>query len=404
MRIDEFLALCAQEQAANTAKRAPPINMSGSELEKLLRASPVVDGIAKCLSVTDLIALSWSSKKLREAFYPVYQQRVDLRLKLSRNFKDPDALIKCMRDQKVVIGGNRSISFIWDDVIPQNCKKWEFYVLLEVDDIFRDHLKNKQGLTELPDVHHDTVRDTAFEWLQLEGDNVDVTVNILTSRNPYPITQIIGKYYLTILNCFSSADTTFIAYPEFTLNKLIAEREESNKVEYALNRDRYNKHNTGIIEGYLALGFTKVDKVQLRKAMVGRPNSSYRFGGLCAPTKNPSASPIKIMHKRQDRKRPKQLTEVELGVVARIRAQKYRYVDFLPPVWIPQSWTKMRPTHRIDPTDVASKAKGQGMGVWMERAEQWRLRQVAIDAEYDPDSDSQEDDIGDENSENGVSK
>ncbi|KAK6540505.1 hypothetical protein TWF694_009295 [Orbilia ellipsospora] len=368
--------------------RPPKMNLSS--FERLLGAVPAVEQIGRLLPVSDLLALNWTSHTTRAAFHPVYARRVDLRLKLSQTFKDPDAMIKCMRKQKAVIGGNRSISFIWDDIVDPKATEWQFYVLPDYKCVFEDHLVSVQGLVELPEAHQDSVRDTAFEWRKFQGDGADVIVNTLWSNSAYPITQIIGKYYLTILNCFSSVDCTFIGYPEFTLNRIIAERESSNKVEYKLNRARwFDEHHRGLVQSYLDLGFTKVDRFKLREAMHGPPNLELRNRGY-RPIKNPSIDPIKIMHKLP-KKRRRQLTEVDLGVIVKIRPEKYWYVDFLPKLWIPRSWTKMRPSDTIDRESYSSKAAGQSLDDWYDKREKARIAKAKFEAEYPKDSDSDED-------------
>ncbi|KAF3912387.1 hypothetical protein AA313_de0209000 [Arthrobotrys entomopaga] len=367
----------------------PPAKMGLSSFERMLGAVPAVEKIGRLLPVSDLIALNWTSNTMRAAFHPVYVRRVDLRLKLSHTFKDPDAMIKCMRRQKAVFGGNRSVSFIWDDISDPKTTEWQFYVLPEYKAGFEAHLVAIQGMVELPEVHQGSVRDVAFEWRKYQGDGADVIVNTLSHKNRYPITQIIGKYSLTILNCFSSVDCTFVGYPEFTFNRIFAERISSKKVELKLNGARYSdEQQRRLVQSYLDLGFTQVDRLTLRDAMHGAPYLHLETKTSRA-VKNPSVEPVKIMHKLP-KKRRSQLTEVDLGVVAKIRPEKYWYIDFLPKFWMPRSWVKMQPSDKIDRECYSTKCRGQSLTDWYEKREKARIAKQKFEAEYPQDSDSDE--------------
>ncbi|EWC47876.1 hypothetical protein DRE_02758 [Drechslerella stenobrocha 248] len=277
-----------------------------------------------------------------------------------------------MRDHRVVIGGKRAVAMVWDGIVDVGAKDWEFYVIEKEFDDFKKHLLDVQSLLSTGGVRENSIRGIPFEQTEFEGPNVQLTVNILTSKNEHPITQLFGKFFLTVLNCFASVDSTFVAYPEFTLNKVMAVREDIAKDELRAGSPSYLK-NQAILKEYLDRGFTLVSKEQIKK------NAAAGEMERCPYPKNPSTSPIKIVHKPYRRKF--QLTEKHLGTISKIRERKYEYADFIAPVWIQRSWVKTRPTFKIDQTSVESQMPGQGYESWVKQSTKEQERQIRH-AEY----------------------
>ncbi|KAK6338110.1 hypothetical protein TWF696_001581 [Orbilia brochopaga] len=349
--------------------------MGDAGWRRLMAATPAITEISKNLNTVDLIALTRTSKATRAAFYDPYFMRVNLRLKLSRYFKDPDALLRVMRALKVIISGPRAVSMIWEDAVAEDYNHWEFMVTVRNFDWLRHHLVSWQGLDWVMGPEYDRARDVLYEWTAFEDDKVFLYVKVLISDNKFPITQMIGKHFLTVLNCFSSVDSTFVAYPEFTLNKLMVKR-ISSKREYKTEHLLIPQHDEKI-RYWQGKGFTLIPKIVMKQASTGPAVGEPRYLHL----NNQCTSPIKIMHKPYYTKH--QQTEVQLGTMVKIREEKYRYVDFLPQLWIERTWMKMRPTFKIDPTSLESKAKGQDMMSWLYHAEKARAAKVAYAKEVE---------------------
>ncbi|KAF3904656.1 hypothetical protein ABW21_db0207352 [Orbilia brochopaga] len=338
--------------------------------EKLMAAAPAISEIAKNVSTIDLIALTRTSKVTRAGFYDEYFRRVNLRLKLSKDFKDPDALLWAMRTFKVIITGPRAVSMIWEDAVPDWYWHWEFMVTEENLHFFSLHLKWCQGIRWVLGPEDDKARDISYKWHGFANDKIWIYVKVLTSANKHPITQMVGKSSLTVLNCFTSVDATFIGYPEFTLNKLMLNRVSSFKKEYSDKGD-YAERFEDKIKFWEDRGFILIPEDVMKQELIGR--AAEELHSLYA--KNQCTVPIKIMHKPYLTTR--QQTEKQLGTLIKIREEKYRYVNSLPQIWVDRTWMKMRPTFKLDPTKSGSKARGQDMSSWMAKAEKARTAKAA---------------------------
>lgn len=324
--------------------------------------------IARLVSVTDLIALTRTSKATRNAFFELYELRIDLRLKLSRYFPEPDLLLQQMRYGYVVIGGSRAVSMVWDYATNKS-SDWNFYATWDTAPAFGQHLRDVQGLKWADPVRSELLSGfSKMEIAHMKGPNVKVTVTTPAETNKQPILKMIGKGFLTPLNCFSTVDATFIGYPELTLNNTMIFRKESKSA----GRDqRHRAREREITSHYLENGFRLITEKELVGAQKRHDEMLAQRGKVNVRFESPSLSknsavPIKIMHKPYE-DNPKQVTAALLGSISRIREHNYRYIDFLPPVWIERTWTKMNPTFKQDRT-LLIKAPGQGMDSFIERA------------------------------------
>ncbi|KAF3938681.1 hypothetical protein ABW19_dt0207131 [Dactylella cylindrospora] len=351
----------------------------GSAWARLMRASPAVVEIGRHLSVTDLIALTRSSHITRAAFYCCYDLRIDLRLKLSRYFKDAEALLNSMRKHCAVIGGSRAVSMIWDGVAGDS-SDWNFFVPQHHFSSFVTELRDSQGLTRQAGKTRLQVlwlRNMSFEWCRLVPCNTEdlggKRVSVMVAMAPRfgsEIPSIIGKCFMTALNCFSCVDATFIGYPEFTLNKTIVVRRDGR---YTGDGERhppeYWQKQKDILTRYVEQGWNIVDAKLINGLRASQPKECTTRRSSVIRKRKPywnNATPIKILHKQHDSH--SQITGADFGNLLKIREEQYRFVNFLPPVWTERTWAKLEPTFKIDPTSMAAKAPGQGMDSFIERS------------------------------------